>query len=394
VAADASETPHGAAPNEAAVRASVPITTDRNLILVPISVGGSVAGSAPFNVVLDTGMPMRGVILYRSPRVDALPLEFAEAHGISGAGGDGAAVPTRIATGAHVEIGGVALSDVPIISLTAPPGFGSTQEGIIGAELFDKFAVEVDVDAHRLRLLDSGAFEPRKESSVIPLHLRRGSAPFVDARVAVGAGDPVPVEIAIDLGSSHALWLNRGKENGIVQPEAGIDTILGRGLSGDIVGHVARARRFELGDFAFDDVIALFPSASHQDPGGVHFQDGILGGETLRRFRITFDYPKERMIVERGARFGDPFEFDMSGLVAEPSSPDRRTVRSVLAGSPAAQADIQVGDVILAIDGKAVRELGSDGIMRALRVDQAEVQLTIERGSTKLEKKLRLRRLV
>lgn len=373
----------------AEVRASVSILTDRNLILLPISV----AGSAPFNVVLDTGMPTRGVILYRSARVDALPLEFADSHALTGAGGTGEAIPTRIAMGAKVEVGGLVLSDVPIISLVAPAAFPPSHEGIIGSELFEKFAVRVDVDEQRLTLLESATFVPGEGSSVVPLHFR-GGGPFLEARVAVGAGDPIPAELAVDLGASHGLWLNSGKQSRFVAPKAGIETRLGRGLSGILEGRVGRVRRFEIGDFAFENVVALFPNKNHQDPGGVHFQDGLVGGETLRRFRVTFDYAGKRMVLERGARFGDPSEFDMTGLVLEPSGPDRRVVRAVIPDSPAAQAGVQIGDVIVAIDGKPVREMGGDGIMRGFRVNDAEVRLSIERGTATLEKKFRLRRLV
>jgi PDZ domain/Aspartyl protease len=372
------------------VRATIPIHSDRNLIVMPISI----AGSKPFNVVLDTGMPMRGIILYRSERVDALPLEFGESpHEVVGAGGNGQAAPTTVATGATIELGGLQLTDVAITRVETPHGFPPSHEGIIGLELFEQFAVRVDFDAQRVTLLDSATFAPPAGSSVLPMSLRNNIA-FVDARVAVEKGDPIPVELAVDLGASHGLWLNTGKNGRIVAPKAGIDTRVGRGFSGPVEGHVGRVRRFELGEFAFDDLVAIFPGEKHQDPGGVHFKDGFVGSDMLRRFHVTFDYAGKRMVLERGASFGHPSEFDMSGMVLEPAGPNRRTVQIVLADSPAARAGVEVGDAVVAIDGKAIGDIGGDALLRTLRRDGAEVKLTIERGFEKMQKTIKLRRQV
>ncbi len=373
----------------AQVRASVPIRTEQNLVLVPISV----AGSTSFHVVLDTGMATRGILLYRSERVDALPLEFAEAPGVSGAGGSGAPLPTRVAEGGRIELGGLALDGVPVITLPVPPGFPRSHDGIIGSELFERFAVRIDVDEQRLLLLESAALVPEEGSSAVPLRFR-GGAPFLEVRVAVGADEPVSAELALDLGATHALWLNSGREPRFRPPAGAFATRLGRGLSGDVEGHVGRVRRLELGGFAFEDMVAVFPSASQQHPGGVDFRDGFLGSESLSRFRLTFDYSGQRLFLAPGARYRAPFEHDMTGMVLDPTEDGARVVRRVLADSPAAEAGILGGDVLLAIDGRPVSELGADGVARSFRVEGAEVELELQRGGTEILKRIRLRRLI
>jgi C-terminal processing protease CtpA/Prc len=100
------------------------------------------------------------------------------------------------------------------------------------------------------------------------------------------------------------------------------------------------------------------------------------------------------MVLERGRRFDEPFEYDMTGMVLDPRGIERRSIDAVLAGSPAEQAGVQPGDVLVSVDGEPVAAMGPDRLRRALRRDGAEVTLTLERGSTILEMRLRLRRLV
>jgi hypothetical protein len=59
------------------------------------------------------------------------------------------------------------------------------------------------------------------------------------------------------------------------------------------------------------------------------------------------------MWVRKNAHFGEPFEYDASGLVLE--SPDdafrRAVIKNVLPGSPAADAGLAVDDEVIRIDG-------------------------------------------
>jgi len=47
--------------------------------------------------------------------------------------------------------------------------------------------------------------------------------------------------------------------------------------------------------------------------------DGPIGNEILRRFKVTIDYSRQRMMLEPNAHFSDPFENDMSGIAFESS---------------------------------------------------------------------------
>jgi hypothetical protein len=383
------ETPPAIHASPGAPPASVPIRSKENLVIVPVSV----AGSEPFQLILDTGMPTPGVLLFDSARVGQLGLDFAGSPAIAGAGGKGEKVPAKMAKAPAIRVGELAIPDVRVISLASPEQISEVAEGVIGLELFGKFAVQIDRDASRLRLFGQDAFTPPVGSSIVPLQIRGGS-PFLSVRVAVGEPELLPAELAVDLGASHALWLNPGREARFAAPGNAIRTRIGHGMSGPVEGAVGRVRRLELGSFEFADLVAAFPGPSHQNPGGRDFKDGFLGGAVLKRFRVTFDYARERMVLEPGKSLREPFEYDMTGLVLEPASNGRRLVSEVLASSPAAEAGVKAGDVLLAIDGEVPGAMDPEAIEHKFRAAGTELRLVFERDGARFEKTLRLRRLV
>ena len=366
--------------------ATIPIEIASNYVRLPLSI----QGSRPFHLILDTGMPTRGVLLCPTPRVDSLGLEYRDGKTVRGAGGTGAGMSTRVARAAQITVGGHSIADVPVIVLPQNPGFPDDIDGVVGAELFERYAVRVDADRRQVELFDT-TWTPPAGSASIPVRLDRKA--FVDARVTVDGGDPVPVDLAVDLGAGHSLWLNQ-RDARIQPPAHTIATTLGRGLSGDLHGRVGRVRRFELGPFAFEGVVTIFPDREQQNPGGADFRDGFVGAEILTRFRVTFDYAHQRMVLEPGARFAESFAYDTSGLALDPQSRDRAAILAVVRGSPADEAGLRVGDLVVAVDGRALGSMSADEVTHTLERDGAEVTVGIERGSDRLEKRLRLRRLI
>src|SRR6202008_2204271 len=99
-----------------------------------------------------------------------------------------------------------------------PPGFAGAGDGVIGNELFDRYALRIDAEEKRLAGFQGARFVPHRQSTVVPLRMR-GHAPFVEARVSVGAEEPILADLAIDLGARHALWLNEREDGRLGSPE-------------------------------------------------------------------------------------------------------------------------------------------------------------------------------
>jgi aspartyl protease/PDZ domain-containing protein len=370
---------------------SIPFRTVNRHLLIPVMVHGK----GPFQVILDTGMPIEELMLYDNPRVASLGLTYLEnvQAMVVGAGGSGKGSMARIAEGAPLAIGDLQILDARITVLPTPPGFGAYHDGVIGAALFRHFAVSIDNDRSVLTLRRPEAYRPPEGAAVIPLIMEHGMQ-FLDAKVRIGDGDATPVRLVVDLGASHAVSLNESKQSGIRAPERSIATAIGRGVSGQVTGRVGRIRSLEIGGVTLTNVVATFPDREHHSPRGMDSRDGNLGSGVLGRFNVTFDYAGKRVVLKPSGRFAEPFEWNMSGIQADPTEEGSMEVRQVLARSPAAEAHVRVGDRVVKIDGESVSEANYYPLWERMKDEGRTVVLELRRGEKLLEVSLKLRRLV
>ncbi|MCX6835341.1 MAG: aspartyl protease family protein, partial [candidate division Zixibacteria bacterium] len=91
-------------------------------------------------------------------------------------------------------------------------------------------------------------------------------------------------------------------------------------------------------------------------------QIGVLGNSIFRNFVIYVDYSGERLIVEKGGKFNQPWAEDHSGLQIA-WTPDRTGVEVVYVSpdSPADKAGFAKGDLVRSINGINVKQF--DGVL-------------------------------
>jgi len=158
-------------------------------------------------------------------------------------------------------------------------------------------------------------------------------------------------------------------------------------------GDVGRLETFTLGSLTFRRPVATFS----RDTTGIFAMqelDGIVGGEILKRHRVTFDYPHRRMILEPVAS-DESFEFDMSGMFLATEAPEYSTIRvvSVQPGTPAAKANLQIGDELVSIDGLKTPGLKVDAARALFRTSGAH-RLALRREGKLLEVRIETQRQV
>jgi hypothetical protein len=369
---------------------SIPFRLVNQHIVLPVMVNGQ----GPFQLTLDTGMPAQEIGLHDSGKLEPLHLAYRDdvRMKVGGAGGKGKAQPARVATGVSCEMGGLKLLDAGAIILPPIPGFAAYSDGVIGAVLFRHFTVTVDNDRGVVTLRRPESYQPPDDATVLPLK-EDHPAPLIEAKVRIGEGETVPVSLVVDLGATHAVSLNEN-DRGIAAPASSLAARIGRGLSGPLTGKVGRIRALELGNLTLKDVVATFPDKEYQSPRGMDSRDGNLGNGALNRFNVTFDYAGGRMVLQPAKRFNEPFEWDMSGMQAEPDPEGSVKVITVLAGSPAAEAGIKKNDVVARIGGVKVDAGSYYELREKLRKNGDTVAVELQRGGKPIEVSLKLRRLI
>ncbi|HKQ96986.1 MAG TPA: PDZ domain-containing protein [Candidatus Polarisedimenticolia bacterium] len=369
---------------------TIPFRLVNNHVVIPASINGT-----RLDLVLDTGMPMEGVMLYKNDKVRGLGLEPAAGMKaqVAGAGGDGAPVMAEIAEGLTIDLDALRLTDARAIVAPQIPAFTSYHDGVIGASLFRNFVVAIDFDAGRITLHDPKTWTAPEKAASVPIRIEH-NAPYAAITVLTLDGRRLPAEVVVDLGASHPISLNLGTLKGLEAPAATISTIVGRGLGGYVRGQVGRIGGIEVGGLLVKEILATFPIKEHQDPGGKRMGHGNLGNGFLQRFNVAFDYAHERMLLTPNKGFDRPFEWDMSGIYFQPENDATLRIADVVRNSAAAKAGLAVGDVVTRVNGRPVSAGDLPDVRQQLRQDGETVTITATRNGKPIDATLKLKRMV
>jgi hypothetical protein len=357
----------------------------------------TVNGSSPQWFILDTGCSGGSVIAAEC--ADRLRLRRGgEAREHVGAG-TGVSVGVAGTPDVTLGIAGVTMhaDSLSVFSLAhVAPFEGRRVDGLLGEDFLQRHVVEIDYRRQRVRFLDPDTFVPAPRGIVVPITIEYGLA-VARATMVPRGGQAIPCRLVIDTGVRATVIFYRPFS--LAHQLLGLpgnlqNATTGGGVGGDTRGDVGRLERLDIGAFAFASPTALFA----RDTVGVFaglYPDGIVGGELLRRARVTFDYPHRRLILEPDTDTPSPFEYDMSGvfLIADGSDFRRLVVRSVTAGTPAAECGLEPGDEIIAIEDRRAPELTLESA-RAMFRREGRYRLELRRHGEPLQVTLATRRLV
>ena len=365
-----------------------------------INVRGRIGDSDSLWIVLDSGASGASV---SASRARSLGLAIQGGGTAQGAGGsvESGRVPNATIRLPGLELVGQDLSSIPLDGVALQTG--RPMDVIVGHALLDRAVVEIDYAARKVRVFDpsrprpdSPAGHAAPASVTLPLAFHQ-DLPYVKATVELPGRSPIEGQFVLDTGAATAFSLAAE----FVQDHHALDavprTIRTRmgGVGGMTENRVGRIDRLRLGALTIEKPVTVFrlPSPGRISAPGTA---GNIGAEILRRFRVTFDYPRHRVTFEPNAAFTEPYEADMSGLVTQvlPDSARALQVMWTQDGSPAAEAGIAAGDVIEAVDGHPVAELEPPAIREMFRRPDSTYTLTVRRGSERREVKLTTRRLI
>jgi hypothetical protein len=252
---------------------------DGKLLFVSVTLDGK----GPFWFCLDSGASHSVIDSSLSKK---LGLNTVSSGVTTGTGQGGVpilrAVPVRLGLGkATLEVPEpwvINLSRVPIPSWT---------QGLIGAELFERFVVEIDPDAPKIRLFEPDQFKNRGWIS-LPLYVTEHKL-FVDAKLEPRLGQPVTHRLRIDTGSEECVADEAVKDGREVR-----ETVLGQGLGSDYKGASGLMDAVHLGPFTFPH--AWGPAAPKP----------AIGMEVFRRFVSTFDAQHRVLYLRPNSHIAEP----------------------------------------------------------------------------------------
>ena len=358
--------PTGASIDGGAASVTVPFRLLNNHIYVSAMVNGK----GPYTYIVDTG----GHCLISPELVAELGLKIVGATAMSGAG-------TKTTAGGFTHVDEIALGAVRMrdqlgfaAPIYAPAVEGIRVDGMVGFEMFRRFAVQIDYGQDLLIITDPTRFDPAGTGTAIPfvfydhLPMVRGSLADLPARFDIDTGSRSEVDITGPFVAANDLRARFSK---------GVSAVTGWGMGGPSRSYVVRLPSLTLGGVQVSSPVAGLSEdkgGSINDPN----YEGNIGGGLLKRFVVTFDYAHQMMYLRPIAPPPiDAGRFDRSGLWIN-SGPDGYVVTDVAANGPAERAGIQVGDTITQLDGAPSRFDGLSDARILLRSRPAGTQIELE----------------
>lgn len=388
-----------------------------NVMIVPVEVNG-----AKLSFILDSGV--NSPILFNLSNQDSIQVNNVSKITIRGLG-EGEPMAALKSKNNAVKLGNATNFDQTLFvvldkDLNFSTSLGIPVHGIIGYDIFNSFIVAINYASRHIKLYKHETFNKKYigKYQELPLSIQKNKA-YINGAVKFEDNSDVPVKLLVDTGSSDALWLFHDPEKGVEMPDKNYDDFLGKGLSGDIFGKRTKLKGIKIGSFLLNDAKAAFPfREAFGEIKNLGNRNGSVGGEVLKRFNILFDYKNEKIFLKKNANFKIPFQYNLAGISLQHNGlryisqqitnangivtqddkssfgnvqilvEDRTRlslvpeiiVSGIRAGSPAAQAGLKEGDVILAVNGKKVHQYKLQEILSLINKKEGKrIRLLIER---------------
>jgi len=342
----------------------------------------------PLQVLFDTG----GANVLTPDAAKRLGVESEGAIEVRGGGEKSES--SGLAKVKELALGDVTLRDqlflvVPLTGLAEVEGVDV--DGIVGYEVLKRFIARVAYAQGQITFFLPEAFQEPKGGTVVPFTFD-GETPQVEGEI-----DGVRGRFTIDTGSRASLTLNRpfAEEHGLAAKyAASVEALTGWGVGGGVRSRLARAKVLKLGSVEVPMPVTDM-SLNAKGAFANRYLAGNVGGGVLRRFDMTFDYGKQRLIFQPNENAAKPDNYDRSGMWLNREGGGFQ-VKDIVAGGPAAEAGLKAGDTITAIDGQSVGELLLPELRTRLKDSSAgtKVRLTVKSGGEAREVTLVLRDLV
>jgi hypothetical protein len=280
--------------------ASAPFEIQRNRVILPVSI----KGSRPLDIILDTGMAWPGIYLFHKEIIDEIGVEAGFEARVPGAGG-GEASTAIVVDSVRASMGEAEFPEQRVIISNSDLTQRFPTEGVIGGTVLNTYVFGIDFDSRMVHLYDTTGVTVDTSWYAADITLKKG-IPWIPAEITVAGGPSVPVLLYLDSAAGEALELLVRPEMAFALPESLKEEYLGTGLSGDVCGKVGSIDLLTIGPFRLFDVPTAFPPAeirSRQEGA-----DGVLGGMTLRRFNVIFDYSRNKMYLKPNKTYSIPFD--------------------------------------------------------------------------------------
>jgi hypothetical protein len=332
----------GTSQNKSEALVTVTIETDFNLVFLPVSINGNAT-----YMIVDTGA---GFSVLDEAIAKEFGMTIENVRVMERPGGE---VRLGSISSLNINLGDYDLK-MPIAAANLSEGgfndyIGRSCAGILGYDFISQYGFVIDYEKKQLSLYDPTHFKSQGGER-LELSIKEGM-PVVQGTVAHKEKE-VKGNWLVDTGSMMSLGLNESfyteHFKGITNPLESVAV----GFGGSTPGKMYKLDGFVLASDSFPFIIA-----GHAEDGiNDEFFDGVLGGELLSRYKLSFNYTSNELYVKSNSLLKQPIRWDLSGMLLAHREAGIEVLH-VYQGSPADKANIKKGDYILKVNAEDAEEM-------------------------------------
>jgi predicted aspartyl protease len=282
----------------------------------------------------------------------------------------------------HARNLGALMSDLTQVSKV----MGRRIDGIVGLSFMAGFVIEVDYSKKTLRFLSPRRFtiadrKPDNQSTFLfPLTNAEPKRPISNLLIAGKLIGDYDYDFILDTGFGGYVSVAKSAAqlSGLLRNETARIPAESYSVSHKFRSEKIRASFLMLGEINISNRIIQVDTRN----GDTYGQNGIIGNRLLQNYRLTLDYARHKLWLERVTTKEEPDEAGkpMLGLTVRTDGGMIHVVR-VAPASPAAHAGVQNGDAILRIDGLTIQDIGMATAIAVLASPDGPTDIELQHDS-------------
>jgi len=271
---------------------------------------------------------------------------------------------------------------------------GREFDGILGYDLLVHHSVRIDYDNHNFEIYDLGVHP--KIGEPVPFKLVN-AIPTVEGNVVFNNGEPHDGTFFVMTGAGTTLDFNSPyaeKYDAIHKTGEHYSYLVKSISNAETLHYEGWVKSFTFGGQTLEN-IPIGISLAKKGAQAHKSVSGIIGNEILMRYNIVIDLPSKMMYLEKNSKYDEPFAINCSGLDLQ-LSPDKQDVlvHQIIENGPAEKAGIKKDAQIMSVNGKSVKEINMQEIIRLLKIDGSSIDLVVKQDGAEKAVTLQLKSLI
>lgn len=266
--------------------------------------------------------------------------------------------------------------------------YGEKIDGIIGYSVLSRYIFNIDYDSSKIRVFSNGRMKYPRGGWLYEPVLR--TLPVQEARIK----DNVTIHsrFLFDIGAGLCMLLTEAfvEDSSFLHKKRVLYRKEAEGVGGKVDMHMTVIKEVKLGPFRFRNV-PIFVFDDTYNITSYPYLGGLIGNDLLRRFNVILNYHKKEFYLMPNSHYSDLFDYAYSGI--ELYFIDGKVVLGdVAAGSPAALAGLQEGDVVIGINNNLSQNLQQ--YKHALQVVGEKIKMIISRDGELIQFEFRVKSIL